>query len=252
MPLPSPSPAATITVMEMMPHAMPNIVSIVRRLWAQSVASVSRSKSWNDMALRGSVQLLQDDLLLLAEALEDLRLHAVRDAELYAELFLAVVGFGVGDLDGGFSLFVVNQRGFRNHQDIFLFLEEDFGIGAHVGLELAAGIGDRNAHFEGGDVVLLLAERGNLGDLAGEFLVLERFHDDARGLTEKNLANVGFIDLALYVNFADVAERHDQRGLRAEHQDGADRVADIYVAREDQAFDRADDRGIAQIFLRVF
>jgi hypothetical protein len=31
---------------------MPNIVSMVRRLWAQSVASVSRSKSWNDMALR--------------------------------------------------------------------------------------------------------------------------------------------------------------------------------------------------------
>ena len=52
MPLPSPSPAATITVMEMMPQAMPNIVSMVRRLCAQRVASVSRSKSWNDMALR--------------------------------------------------------------------------------------------------------------------------------------------------------------------------------------------------------
>src|SRR5229473_4008353 len=252
MPAPSPSPAATITVMEMMPQAMPNMVSMVRRLWAQSVPSVSRSRSWNDMALRRPIQLLQNDFLLLAEALEDLRLHAVGDAELHAKFFLALVGLGVGDLDRGLSLLVVNQRGFRDHQDIFLFFEEDFGIGAHVGLELPARVRDRDAHFKSGDVVLLLTERRNLGDLAGEFLVLEGFHDDARGLTEKNLADVRFIDLALHVNFADVAEGHDQGGLRAEHQDGTDRVADIYVAREDQAVNRADDRGVAQIFLRVF
>src|SRR6266702_1807534 len=100
MPLPSPSPAATITVIEMMPHAMPNIVSIVRRLCAHSVASVSRSKSWNDIALRNYPQLLQDDLLFLVEAVENFRLHAV--------FLLAVVGLGVGNLDGSFSLFVVN------------------------------------------------------------------------------------------------------------------------------------------------
>src|SRR6266513_4711205 len=186
MPLPSPSPAATITVMEMMPQAMPNIVSMVRRLCAQRVASVSRSKSWNDMALRHLIELLQNDLLFLVETVEDFRFHAVRDAELYAEFFLAVVGLDVGDLDGGLSLFVVNERGFRDHQDVFLFLEQDLSIGAHVGLELAAGIGNRDTHFEGGDVVLFFAERGNLGDLAGEFLVLERFHYAARGLTEKH------------------------------------------------------------------
>jgi len=35
-------------------QAMPNIVSIVRRLWAHSVAKpcLGCSKSWNDMALR--------------------------------------------------------------------------------------------------------------------------------------------------------------------------------------------------------
>src|SRR2546425_1512545 len=252
MPSPRPSPAATITVMEMMPQAMPNIVSMVRRLCAQRVASVSRSKSRNDMALRRSIQLLQNDLLFLVETFEDFRLHAVRDAELYAEFFLAVVGLGVRDLDGGFSLFVVNERGFRDHQDVFLFLKEDLGIGAHVGLELAAGIRNRDTHFESGDVVLFFAERGNLCDLAGEFLVLERFHHDARGLTEKDFAYVCFIDSTLHINFADVAERHDQGGLRAEHQNGADRVADIYIAREDQAFNRADDRGVTQIFLRVF
>src|SRR5258708_5996590 len=109
MPLPSPSPAATITVMEMMPQAMPNIVSMVRRLCAHSVASVSRSKSWNDMALRPWIELLQNDLLLLVETFENLRLHAVRNAQIHAEFFLAVVGFGVGDLTGALSLFVVNH-----------------------------------------------------------------------------------------------------------------------------------------------
>src|SRR2546430_7175586 len=85
MPFPKPSPAATITVMEMMPQAMPNIVSIVRRLWAQRVASVSLSRSWNDMALRRPDQLLQNDLLPLVEATEDLRLNAIRNAKLYTE-----------------------------------------------------------------------------------------------------------------------------------------------------------------------
>src|SRR5882762_1564516 len=168
--------------MEMMPQAMPNIVSMVRRLWAQRVASVSLSRSWNDMALRRSIQLLQNDLLFLVEAVKNFRFYAVRNAELHAELFLAVFGLGIGDLDGSLALFVVNQRSFRNHQNVFLFLQENLGVGAHIGLELAARIGNRDAHFEGGDVVLFLAERRNLSDLAGEFLVLERLHNDARGL----------------------------------------------------------------------
>ena len=56
----------------------------------------------------------------------------------------------------------------------------------------------------------------------------------------------------MHVNFADVTERHDQGGLRTEDQDGADRVAHVHVARKDQSFKRADDRGVAQIFLRIF
>src|SRR6266403_4061643 len=186
MPPPRPSPAATITVMEMMPQAMPNIVSMVRRLWAQSVASVSRSRSWNDMVLRPSIQLLEHDFLLLSEAFKNFSLHAVGDAELDAELFLAVVGLGIGDFNGGLSLFVVDQRRLRNHQHVFLFSEKDFGVGAHVGFELAAGVGNGYAHFERGDVVLLLAKRRNLGDLAGEFLVLEGFHYDARRLAQED------------------------------------------------------------------
>src|SRR6202008_3681164 len=134
MPLPSPSPAPTITVMEIIPQAMPNIVSIVRRLCAQSVASVSRSRSRNDMAAGLQRPLLQDDLLLLVQAFEDFRLHAIRNAELDAKLFLAVVRLGIGDLDRSFALLVVNQRGLGNHQNVFLFFEQDLRVGAHIGL----------------------------------------------------------------------------------------------------------------------
>src|SRR5215467_8935471 len=84
-PSPRPSPAATMIVMEMMPQAMPNIVSIVRRLCAQSVPSVSRNRSVKFIALRLSGRLLQNDLLLFVEAFEDFRFHAVRDAQLHAE-----------------------------------------------------------------------------------------------------------------------------------------------------------------------
>src|SRR5712664_3029374 len=231
MPTPRPSPAATITVMEMMPQAMPNIVSIVRRLCAQSVASVSRSKSWNDMALRLGNRLLQDDLLLFVETFENLRLDAVGNAQLYAEFLLAVVSLGVGNFDRCLAFFVVDQRGFGNHQDVFLFLEKDLNVGAHVGFELAAGIGNRDAHFKRRDVVLLFAQRRNLGDLAGKFLIFERFHDDASRLTEKNFADVRFVYFALNVDFADVTQCYDQSSLRTENQDGADRIAHIYVAR---------------------
>jgi hypothetical protein len=52
-------------VMEIIPHAMPNMVSIVLRLCAHSVLSVSFSKSRNDKAGRLYSSLLQDYLLLL-------------------------------------------------------------------------------------------------------------------------------------------------------------------------------------------
>src|SRR5579859_1132045 len=126
MPSPSPSPAATMMVMEITPQAMQNIVSIVRRLCAHSVASVSRNKSLKFMALRLSPKLLQNDLLLFVEAFEDFGLHAVGDAEFHAEFLFTVLAFRVGNFDRGFAILVVNHRGFRNHQHILLFFEQDF------------------------------------------------------------------------------------------------------------------------------
>src|SRR5258707_1781309 len=110
MPTPSPSPAATITVMEMMPQAMPNMVSSVRRLCAQSVASVSFNRSRKDMAIvsESLPQLLQDDLLLFVETLQNFCFDAVGDAQLDGDFLTPVVGLGIGSLDGRVALFVVD------------------------------------------------------------------------------------------------------------------------------------------------
>src|SRR5215472_18201991 len=115
MPSPSPSPAATMMVMEMIPQAMPNIVSIVRRLCAHSVASVSRNRSVKFMALRPARRLLQNHLLLFVESFEDFRLHAVRDSQLNAEFFLAILALGVRDFYRSLAVLVINHRRFRNH-----------------------------------------------------------------------------------------------------------------------------------------
>src|SRR5439155_21474180 len=65
-------------------------------------------------------------------------------------------------------------------------------------------------------VVFFHAERRNFRDLAVKLLVFERFDDDARGLADINLADVGLVHFAEHVNARNVAERHDQRGLRAQ------------------------------------
>src|SRR5215467_1123658 len=196
-PSPSPSPAATITVMEMMPQAMPNMVSSVRRFCAHSVTSVSRSKSLKDTVL-SSASLLENDLLFFVQPGKDLGLHAVRAAQLHIDLFLPVLALGVRDLHLRFAVLVVDHGGFGRHQYVLLLLQENFRIGAHIGLELAAEIRNRNAHFEGGNVVLLFSERRNLRHLAFELLVLERFNHDAGRLVQIDLADVRFIYLALH------------------------------------------------------
>ena len=71
------------------------------------------------------------------------------------------------------------------------------------------------------------------------------------GWPEVDLADVALVDLALHIDLLDVAERHDQRGGGAQHENRADRVAHLHVAREDDAVDGRDDRGIAQLLLKL-
>src|SRR5215469_7179552 len=104
-PRPRPSPAATIKVMEMIPQAMPNIVSSVRRLCAHSVASVSRKRSRNVMA----ASLLQDHWLLFVQSGGDLGLHAVGNPQLHGNLSFPVLRLGIGNLHRRLAVLVVNQ-----------------------------------------------------------------------------------------------------------------------------------------------
>src|SRR5260221_4892327 len=106
---PSPSPAATMTVMEMMPQAMPNMVSSVRRLCAQSVASVSFNRSRKDMAIvsESLPQLLQDDLLLFVEALQNFCFDAVADAQLHGDFLTSDACFCIRRSYPRVALFLV-------------------------------------------------------------------------------------------------------------------------------------------------
>src|SRR5208283_1327961 len=78
-------------------------------------------------------------------------------------------------------------------------------------------------------------------------IVVESFKDNAGLLVQVNFADVGLVHFTLDVNFADIAEGHDQRGLGAENEYRTYGIADIDVARKNQAIDGADDGGIAQI-----
>ena len=140
---------------------------------------------------------------------------------------------------------------FGDGEDVLVLFENDFGVGGHVGLELAAGVVDGDANFEGGDVVFFDAEGSDLGDDAAEGLVAEALDLDAGGLAEIDLADVGLVDLALDVDLVGVAEGHDEGGGGAEDEDGADRVADFDVAGEDGAVDGGGDGGVAELLFKL-
>src|SRR5437899_176140 len=236
----SPSPAATISVMDTMPHAMPTIVRAVRSLCAESVWTVSRRRS------RRSI-LLQDYLVAGLQAFEHLGLHAVGDPDLDRDLAAAVLALRFRHLHRGLALLVIEDGGVGDQEHVLLLLADDLGVCAHVRLQLAAGVLDGDAHLEGGDVVLLLAERRDLRHLAHELLVLERLDRDPGLLAHVHLADVGLVHLAEHVDAGDVAEGHDEGRLGAEDEDRADGVAHLHVAGEDEARHRAHDRRVAQV-----
>src|SRR6266566_9037360 len=128
MPSPRPSPAAIMTVIEITPQAMPNMVSSVRRLCAQSVASVSASRSRKDMVCGLSVPLpqllLEDDLLPFVEPGEEFGLDPVRDSQFHSDFPLSVFAFRVGNFDRRIAVLVIDHGRFRSHQHIFLFFEK--------------------------------------------------------------------------------------------------------------------------------
>src|SRR5208337_4934081 len=89
------------------------------------------------------------------------------------------------------------------------------------------------------------------GHMAGEGLVFEGLHADAGRLPKINLPNVALIHLALDVHFAGITQRHHQSGSGTEHQDGADRVANLHVARQHNPVNWGDNRRIAELLLEL-
>lgn len=177
--------------------------------------------------------LLKDDGVAGVESGQDFGAGSVGDACLDGDSATSLFLLGVGNLDRGVAVFVVEDGLFGDGEDVLVLFEDDFGVGGHVGLELAAGIVDGDANLEGGDVVLLDAKGSDAGDLAEEGLVFEGFHLDAGGLAEIDLADIGLIDLALDVDLVDVADGHDEGGGAAEDEDGGDGIAFFHVAGED-------------------
>ena len=110
--------------------------------------------------------MLKDDGVAGFEAGKNFGFGAVGDAGFDVDFAAAVLFFGIGDFDGGVAVFVVEDGLFGDGEDVFVFFEEDLGVGGHVGFELAAGVVDGDANFEGGDVVFFDAEGGDLGDFA--------------------------------------------------------------------------------------
>ena len=65
------------------------------------------------------------------------------------------------------------------------------------------------------------------------------------------MRDVGLVDFALHVDLVYVAFGHDEGGSGAEHEDGADGVAHLNVAREDHAVHGRDDGGVAELFFKL-
>ena len=197
------------------------------------------------------ILLLKDDGVAGFESGEDLGFGAVGDAGLDVDFAATILLLGVGDFDGGVAVFVVEDGLLGDGEDVLVLFEEDLGVGGHVGFELAAGVVDGDADLKRRDVVLFDAERGDLGDLAEEGLVFERFDLDSGGLAKVDLADIGFVDLALDVDLGRVTDGHDEGGCGTEDEDRADGVAEFDVAGENDAIHWRGDGGIAELLFEL-
>ena len=170
---------------------------------------------------------------------------------LTAIFFMPSLALGLGMSTDAFLSLSYRMARFRNHQHIVMLVQNDLGVGGHLGFQFAAGIVDGNTHFESRHIVFLDAHGRDLGDMTGKGLVLEGLHANARRLSQIHLADIALIYLTLDVNLAGIAQRHDQRSARAQHQDGAHRIANFHVTRQHHAVDRRSDGRIAELLFEL-
>ena len=133
-----------------------------------------------------------------------------------------------------------------------MLVEQNLGVGRHVGFQFSAGIVDRYPHLKRGYVVFFHAHWRNLRNLSVKCAVSEAFNLDARGLGHVHVRDVGFVNFALHIHFVDVSLSHYEGCGRPEHEDGADSVADFNVSGQDHAVHRRDNGGVAHLFFKLF
>ena len=193
----------------------------------------------------------RDHLLAFLQSADDLGHRAVREACRDGNLARAALLSFVGNLDGSLLLAVIDNGALRHRQHALVLVQNNLGIGGHVGFQLATRVVDRDAHLEGGHVVLFHAHGRDLGHLPVKQPAAEALHLDARRLAQIDVRNVGLVHLAIHIDLGRVALGHHQRSRRTQHQNRADRVADLHVARQDHPVHRRHDGGVTELFLEL-
>ncbi len=146
---------------------------------------------------------------------------------------------------------VIRDRILRHGENAFVLVQQDLRVRGHIRLELTVRIVNGDADFKGGYVVFCNAERSNLCHLALKGAIAEALHFDARRLSEIDVRNVGFVYFAFDVDFGGVALGHDERRRGAEDKDGADSIANLHIAGEDDAVHGCEDGGVAELLFQL-
>src|ERR1019366_2220996 len=123
-----PSPMATISTIEATPQAIPAMVRKLRSLLRSRL-----EMTWPNNSCRyvTGMVLLQDDLLALGRALQDLGLGPVADAGGHRHAPLAGLGGGVRHLYFGGAVLLIDDGPLGDRQHALVFLQHDLGVGRH-------------------------------------------------------------------------------------------------------------------------
>src|SRR5262249_38024857 len=141
----SPWPKAPSSVTATVPQTIPKIVSEVRSFWLRMSRSICRTAPVGRGVRfeggvvrviripRGSGNLLGrpfHDLGALLEAVQDLDVHAVGNAELDRGFLRLFLGGRAGQLDGGLLAAVLEEDdALGQHEDVFLLADDEIGVG---------------------------------------------------------------------------------------------------------------------------
>ena len=115
-------------------------------------------------------------------------------------------------------------------------------LGGHAGEQLQVLVAHRDDHRVGDDVVGDLGGETDLRDSTDELAFREGVDGEAHRLRRLDLADVGLVDVAGELHAGEVLGDREQRRRLERRGDG---LADVVVARHDDAVDRRADHRVA-------